>query len=155
MPPVTYTPSAQAVAATSLLNTNLTTCPSPGPFTGTTATGATALPFQCVVDAIIPVITNPTNGPWHAPVFKAADFTVATWTQTTVSLSAGDVTATLPDPTASGIIGSQLIITIHPAGNTLTITTPAGTISGNPSVTSAADWATFYFASNGVDWVVS
>ncbi len=55
MPPG-YTPSAAAVTATTILNANLTTCPAPGPFQPTSATGSTPLNFQCLVDAILPVV---------------------------------------------------------------------------------------------------
>lgn len=147
---MSYTPSAQAIAATALLNTNLTTCPAPGPFAATTATGATALPFQCVVDALIPVIEAiPTlPGTWLVSS-KAADFTAAVWTRYAVNTTIADVTATLP--AASTCAGKGIFFKKIASANNMVIAS-TDLIDGSAALTYTALWSPLTLYSTGATW---
>lgn len=86
---------------------------------------------------------------------KIANFTAAAGNAYGVDTSGGAVTCTLP--TAVGIAGKEIVVSLRTAGNNLTFNTTSGqTIDGQASgaIVTGVRYNTYRFMSDGANWIL-
>ena len=90
--------------------------------------------------------------PAWAVVSIGASFSASTWTHYRVSTSGGPVTVTLPIPGAGNAGATLTIKKVSGDGSAITVSTPAGSIDGAPSISFAAQYTAITLRGTGSGW---
>lgn len=141
---MSYTPSAAAIAAALQLATNLDGAAAPGPWPKMLAGDVSSLPSQALMDALITSLVVPTVQA------KSAAFTAVVGYHYRVDTTGGDVTATLPAPSAANA-GTDVTFKKLVAANFLNVAA-AALIDGATPAQLAAQWASLTVRSTGATW---